>query len=173
MKYMVVYSSRTGNTKKVAEAIVSALPEGTPCVAAAEAPTDLSSYDCVFAGFWVDKGTADEEAKKVLETLTAKKVAVFATLGANPASEHAHKCLVSATELVPAQTEVVDSFICQGAVDPKLIEMMYKRFPADSPHGKNPESEARHAEAAKHPDEADLAAARAFAVRVTKKVSEA
>ena len=115
MKYMVVYSSRTGNTKKVAEAIVSALPEGTPCVAAAEAPTDLSSYDCVFAGFWVDKGTADEEAKKVLETLTAKKVAVFATLGANPASEHAHKCLVSATELVPAHTEVVDSFICQGA----------------------------------------------------------
>ncbi|MBF1323685.1 MAG: flavodoxin, partial [Megasphaera micronuciformis] len=38
---------------------------------------------------------------------------------------------------------------------------------------KNPESEARHAEAAKHPDEADLAAARAFAVRVTKKLSEA
>lgn len=57
-------------------------------------------------------------------------------LGANPASEHAHKCLISATELVPAHTEVVDSFICQGAVDPKLIEMMYKRFPADSPHGK-------------------------------------
>ena len=108
-----------------------------------------------------------------METLTAKKVAVFATLGANPASEHAHKCLISATELVPAHTEVVDSFICQGAVDPKLIEMMYKRFPANSPHGKNPESEARHAEAAKHPDEADLAAAHAFAVRVTKKVSEA
>ena len=51
MKYMVVYSSRTGNTKKVAEAIVSALPEGTPCVAVAEAPADLSAYDCVFAGF--------------------------------------------------------------------------------------------------------------------------
>ena len=77
MKYMVVYSSRTGNTKKVAEAIVSALPEGTPCVAVAEAPADLSAYDCVFAGFWVDKGTADEEAKKVLEALTAKKVAIL------------------------------------------------------------------------------------------------
>jgi len=112
-------------------------------------------------------------AQKILEALTAKKVAIFATLGADPTSEHAHKCLASATELVPAHTEVVDSFICQGAVDPKLIEMMYKRFPANSPHGKNPESEARHTEAAKHPDEADLAAARAFAERVTEKVSEA
>ena len=32
MNYLVLYSSRTGNTRMVARAIQKALPEGTPCV---------------------------------------------------------------------------------------------------------------------------------------------
>ena len=55
MKSIVIYSSLTGNTKQVAEAITSVLPTGTPCVSMKEVPSDLSSYDLVFAGFWVDK----------------------------------------------------------------------------------------------------------------------
>ena len=61
MKSIVIYSSLTGNTKQVAEAITSVLPAGTPpCVSMKEVPSDLSSYDLVFAGFWVDKGTANK-----------------------------------------------------------------------------------------------------------------
>ena len=63
MKSIVIYSSLTGNTKQVAEAITSVLPAGTPCVSMKEVPSDLSSYDLVFAGFWVDKGTANKEAR--------------------------------------------------------------------------------------------------------------
>ena len=55
MKSIVIYSSLTGNTKQVAEAITSVLPEGTPCVAMSELPSDIESYDLVFAGFWVDR----------------------------------------------------------------------------------------------------------------------
>ena len=69
MKSIVIYSSLTGNTKQVAEAITSVLPAGTPCVSMKELPSDLSSYDLVFAGFWVDKGTANKEARDVLGTL--------------------------------------------------------------------------------------------------------
>lgn len=54
MNSIVIYSSRTGNTKQVAEAIVGVLPEGTPCVPVNEAPADLSQYDLVFMGFWAD-----------------------------------------------------------------------------------------------------------------------
>ena len=60
MKSIVLYSTRTGNTKMVAEAIASALPEGTPCRNIREMNESLSDYDCVFMGFWVDKGTADD-----------------------------------------------------------------------------------------------------------------
>ena len=30
----------------------------------AEAPADLSAYDLIFAGYWVDRGTANAEAAK-------------------------------------------------------------------------------------------------------------
>ena len=56
MKSIVIYSSLTGNTKQVAEAITSVLPAGTPCVSMKELPPDVSSYNLVFAGFGWIKG---------------------------------------------------------------------------------------------------------------------
>ena len=56
MKTIVLYSSRTGNTKKVAQAVAGALPAGTPCLPVAEAPSDIEAYDLVFLGYWVDRG---------------------------------------------------------------------------------------------------------------------
>ena len=49
-----------------------------------EVPSDLSSYDLVFAGFWVDKGTANKEARDVLGTLHNPHIALFATAGVPP-----------------------------------------------------------------------------------------
>lgn len=55
MKYSIVYSSRTGNTKLLAEHLKSSLPDdsviyfGKPSAEAAEA-------DLIFLGFWTDKG---------------------------------------------------------------------------------------------------------------------
>ena len=54
MKSIILYSSLTGNTKRVAEAMASVMPEGTPCVPVKEAPENLADYDNVFVGFWVD-----------------------------------------------------------------------------------------------------------------------
>lgn len=171
MKTIVLYSTRTGNTKKVAEAIAEALPAGTPCLSVKEAPADIDRYDCVFLGFWVDRGTADKDSQDMLKQLTNKHVAIFATLGADPKSEHAAKSLDNGAAFLSEGVHVACTFICQGAVDPKLIEMMYKQFPAGHPHGKSPERDALHAEAAKHPDAADLENAKAFAADVMKKLA--
>lgn len=171
MKTIVLYSSKTGNTKKVAEAIASVLPQGTPCLDLTRSlPADLATYDCVFLGFWVDKGTADAAAQKVLPRLHNPHVALFATLGANPHSDHARKSLENGAALLPEGVELLDCFICQGKVDPQLIEAMYKRFPPESLHGRNPQSEARHKAAATHPDAQDLEAAAAFARSVLGKL---
>lgn len=166
MKSIVLYSTRTGNTKMVAEAIASALPAGTPCVDIKNLPEDVAAYDLAFMGFWVDKGTADDGSKAVLAKLTNPHVAVFGTLGANPQGEHAQKSMDNAVAFLPAGKKPVATFICQGKVDPKLIEAMYKRFPPESLHGKNAASEARHKAASTHPDAQDLANAKAFAQKV-------
>lgn len=166
MKSIVIYSSLTGNTKQVAEAIASVLPEGTPCVAMSELPSDIASYNLVFAGFWVDKGTANKEARDILGTLHNPHIALFATAGVPPHMEHAKQSLVNAAACLPDGVVPVDTFICQGKVDPKVIEMMYKMFPKGHSHGQSADRDARHKQAAVHPNEDDCKAAMKFAKHV-------
>ena len=169
-KFLVVYSSRTGNTRRVAEAVAAILPQGTPCLTTEEAPEIFAEYGCVFLGFWLDRGHIDAAAEKILTRLDAPKAALFMTLGALPDSPHAKEVMEKTVEQLPDQVTCLGTFCCQGKIDPKLIEQMYKMFPPGSPHGKSPERDALHAEAAKHPDEQDLERAKAFATQVADKV---
>lgn len=170
MKYIVLYSSRTGNTKKIAQAMTEVLPEGTPCLLMKEAPVDLSNYDCVCMGFWADKGTANNEAQKYLSRLQNDTVVLFATLGVPPQMPHALKTMAAARALLPKGQEPVGEFHCQGKVDPAVIEMMYKIFPKGHAHGQSAERDALHQMAATHPDANDLANAKAFMLAVRGKL---
>ncbi len=58
MKCLVVYSSVTGNTRKVAEAIFQAMPPDSEIFPVESAPAP-DAYDFVAVGFWGDRGTAD------------------------------------------------------------------------------------------------------------------
>lgn len=170
MKCIVIYSSLTGNTKMIAEAIASVLPEGSPCVAVDNVPADLDSYDLVFAGYWVDKGGPDKKSKELLGRLHNMNVAIFATLGAYPDSPHAMESLDKGAECLFDPECECGRFICQGKVDPQLVEQMAKMFPKDHPHGMNPERIKRLEDASKHPDENDCNNARAFAQEVLQKL---
>lgn len=165
MKTLIVYSSKTGNTKKVAEAILSVMPAGTEIFPLESAP-DPDGYDRIAVGFWVDRGTANAEMQPYLRKIREKKVGIFFTLGAFPDSEHAKQSCDAAIALLGDGCEVSARFWCQGAIDPKLTEWMSK-LPPEHPHAPNPERLRRWEEASKHPDVADLDAAkdafRAFA----------
>jgi hypothetical protein len=104
-------------------------------------------------GFWVDKGTADKRSMEYMKTLNGKNVALFATLGAYPDSEHARETLLRVETLMPGY-RILDSFICQGAIDPKLQEWMSK-LPSDHPHAVDEKRLKRWEDASSHPDEED------------------
>jgi flavodoxin len=171
MKSMVVYSTKTGNTKMVAEAIYDALPEPKDLFNVDENP-DPAPYDLVVAGYWVDKGSADAKARDFFRKLNNKQVALFGTLGAYPDSDHANKCREKTRALL-YQNEVLGDFICQGKVDPQLIKMMETKMKDDPHHSMTPERKERLAEAAKHPDKQDLENAMAFIREIAEKYSEA
>ena len=76
MKTLVTYSTLTGNTKKVAEAVFEAV-SGKKEIMDIKSIKEADGYDRILVGYWVDKGDANEEAKKFMETLKNKKVGTF------------------------------------------------------------------------------------------------
>jgi flavodoxin len=168
LKNLIVYSSLTGNTKKVAEAITEVL--GNVAVFPVETAPDPADYGLIAVGFWVDRGTADKKAQEYLKQIHGKKVALFATLGAYPDSEHAAKSMANAIVLLDESNKIMGTFICQGKVDPRLVER-FKELPADHPHAITSERQARHSEAAKHPDENDLQKAKEIFDKIMTRVT--
>ena len=165
MKALVVYSSLTGNTKMVAEAVAQVLmPDCTLC--AVEDNPNSADYDLVAVGYWVDRGTADKKAAAYLQTIKNADVALFVTIGADPQSEHARKSVENGIAMLDTSNRLRGTFICQGKIDPKLIENMSKMFPPGHPHSMTAERRARHVAASTHPDSDDLKAAQTVFGRI-------
>ncbi len=155
MKILLTYSSKTGNTKSVAEAIAKVLPAGTDFFEMQQVKT-ADTYDAVICGFWIDKGLPNKEALDFIEQIKNKKTAYFFTLGAYPDSEHARKCHKNITELFTKNGNTVEAaFGCQGRIDPNLTKM-FMSFPKDHPHYMDEARRKRHEEAAKHPNDEDF-----------------
>jgi len=163
MKSMVVYSSRTGNTKLVAEAVFDVLPGERRIYPVAEAPP-ADDCDFVAVGFWVDKGCPDSAAAAYMKTLRGLAVGIFGTLGARPDSDHARECVRRAVDLVSGN-RVVGTFLCQGRIDPAVVAVMKKQ--AADVHPMTPERMASIRAAESHPDETDLKNARAAFLSMT------
>lgn len=155
MKTIVIYSSKTGNTKLVAEKIAETLK--APLASFEEMP-DLTEFTHIALGYWVDRGMPNGHMKKVLSEVSGKKLFLFGTLGADPHSEHGEKCKAQARKLVEEKNEVLGEFLCQGKIDPNLIEM-FKQMPKDNIHAYTEENAKRYHLASTHPDEKDLAEA--------------
>lgn len=152
MKTLVVYSSRTGNTKMIAEAVAEAL---APCDfhPVQEAP-DAAAYDFVAVGYWVDKGMPDTACQNYMATIKDKKTALFGTLGVDPSHDHAKDCAKKGEDLLrEGGNTVYGTVLSQGKIDPKVIEAMKKM--AGDVHPMTPERIARIEAAKSHPNEDD------------------
>ncbi|MGL5428628.1 MAG: flavodoxin family protein, partial [Cetobacterium sp.] len=116
-KTALIYSSLTGNTKKVGEAIFEVI-EGEKTIFSVEevTPEMIKSYDRVIVGFWVDKGTADSRIRKLLGKTSGKEVAFFGTLGAEPDSDHGKKVYRRVTELCTKNNTLLGGFLSLGKV---------------------------------------------------------
>jgi flavodoxin len=157
MKSLVVYSSCTGNTRKVANAVFDSLPGDREIFPVEQAPR-ADGYDFVAIGFWVDKGRPDAKAVSYMQTVQGATVGLFGTLGADPDSPHARESMRRAVDLVSGN-QVAGTFLCQGRIDPAVVEMMTKT--ASHVHPMTPERMANIKAAETHPDDTDLEKAKA------------
>ena len=151
MRLWIVYSSVTGNTRRLAEGIAQELGDFQPRLAEIDSLDAPPEADVCLVGYWADKGRPDERASRFLSGLRHTRVGLFGTLGAYPYGPHARMVQAAAEELLDENCPLIGSFLCQGPVNPRLLERMRH---AGSPD--NPEAQRRHQIAAHHPNEGDM-----------------
>lgn len=169
MKSIVIWSSRTGNTKAVGSAIYEAL-SGDKEFAEAGRVKDFSPYDLVFVGFWGFRRGADMQARNVLTSLKGKQVAIYGTAGAWPDSDAAKSYVANAAALLDESNTYLGGFICQGRVHSFHIGKRSEH--AAKVHPMTEDRKIRLEEAEKHPDETDFANAAAWAKDMEKKAGQ-
>ena len=155
MKYAICYSSRTGNTGKLAEAIRQTLPT-LDCVYCGAPHVAANSADVIFAGFWTDKGTCDSQMGEFLQTLENKKVFLFGTAGFGGSAAYFTQILERVRANVTASCEIIGTFMCQGKMPEsvrKRYELMKEKMPQDDKVEMMIEN---FDKALPHPDQADL-----------------
>ena len=158
MKILVTYSSLSGNTKLLAEAIYAALTSENKTILPIKEASNAENYDVILVGYWVDKGAPSQEAAEFLRKLCDKKIGIFATLGYWPDSDHAYEALKKGEDLVKDSNEVICRYICQGKLSDQIIEA-FKSMPKDHFHALTDEKLRRYEIAARHPSKADIAVA--------------
>lgn len=80
MTYSIVYSSQTGNTKLLADALRAALP-AEDCLYFGAPDAAALAADRLYVGFWTDKGSCDSSVAAPLAQVTGQEVFLFGTCG--------------------------------------------------------------------------------------------
>lgn len=158
MKLLITYSSKTGNTKKLAEGIYKYMEMADCDLKPISEVENIEDYDTILVGYWVDKGGPNTEAAEFLKTIKNKKVGIFATLGAYPDSQHGWDSLLNGEKLVKEENEVIGKYICQGKLSDKIISF-FKTLGPENPHAITPAKLKRYEIAAQHPNEAEMQSA--------------
>lgn len=126
MKILLAYSSKTKNTYKVAKSIYERIKNfaEVDIINIKKAKTKLPDYDFYILGCWTDKGTANKNMINFIETqnIRNKNTAIFMTCGVPIDHYHAQDSINNFKQyMLDLNNNVLDSFICQGKIDPKVL----------------------------------------------------
>lgn len=165
MACAIVYSSRGGNTRLVAEGLKRALAEaGTDSTlveltadTGAEAREAAARADAVLAGFWTDKGTCPPEMAEFLAQLSGKRVFLFGTAGFGGEPAYFERILAGVEAKLPEDARYLGGAMCQGKMGP-AVRARYEGMLAEKPGDARIEAMIANFDAALgHPDDDDLA----------------
>ena len=163
---MIVYSSFTGNTKTIAEAINNALGKNS-CTYFGEIDGSVD-YDAaiLFVGFCVHKGSCTDDIKYYLESLENQKIALFGTAGFGGSKRYFETILEKAKSYIPKSNDIIGSFMCQGKMAENVFERYYKMLEDKPENSELLDKIDNYNKALSHPDENDLEGVQIFAKKI-------
>ena len=167
MDYLVVYSSKTGNTEKVAMEIFECLPGKSKDIQRVEEYTGEDA-DLYFVGFWNNKGTCSKEIMDLLGSLHKKQIALFGTCGMGNDPDYYCRVAKQVEAFLPDDSKCIGYFICPGKMPPQVLSG-YRKLQAAADGPKIRSMIRNYEEAMLHPDHEDLKHARGFVQEILLK----
>ena len=165
MGVQIVYTSRTGNTEKLAEAVFAAVPVKEKNVKRIEERTERDDGEMYLVGFWTDRGTASSEILDLLGNLHGKKVALFGTCGMGNVPEYYDRILNGVAAFIPEDCEYLGGFLCQGKM-PMQVREKYLKMRCPGNEGQIQKMLQNFDKALLHPDWKDMENAQRFVHRI-------
>lgn len=174
--YSIVFSSRTGNTAELAEAVREALPEGT-CehfgsvdgdagAGCGRTSSAIPASETLFVGFWTNQGVADQATQKLLGQLRNRKIFLFGTAGFGGSEAYFQAILGKTKAFIDDSNTVIGTYMCQGKM-PLSVRERYVKMKEQPDHMPNIDAMIENFDKAlAHPDADDL-------VKLANLVSEA
>ena len=154
MTYSIVYSSRTGNTKILADAIKEVI--GEKCIYFGIPDDEALKADYIFVGFWTDKGCCNSEIKDFLKTVKNKTVFLFGTAGFGENQEYFEKIIERTSKGLGEDVKVDGHYMCQGRM-PLSVRKRYEKMLESPVHMPNLQQLIENFDKAlTHPDLNDL-----------------
>ena len=142
MKYAIVYSSRTGNTRQLAEKAFEVLGEreGGECVYFGEVPAGplegataqrFREAEILYAGFWTDKGNADSGILSLFKELgktdnMPPEIILFGTAGFGADQAYFSQIIRRLEGELPQNCTVIGWYMCPG----RMGEGVRRRYEA-------------------------------------------
>ncbi len=162
--YSIVFSSRTGNTTELAEAVRKTLPEGTceyfgsvngndggSCASSA-----IPASETLFVGFWTNQGVADQATQQLLGQLKNRKVFLFGTAGFGGSEAYFQAILDKTKAFIDNSNTVIGTYMCQGKM-PLSVRERYVKMREQPDHMPNIDAMIENFDKAlSHPDANDL-----------------
>lgn len=154
----VTISSVTGNTEKIARAVLRELDSMGVAVSAfknremEEIPQERGP---LLMFFWCRKSGMDDLSLSVLEKCQGRTVIAIGTMGSYPQGTYGQRVYEKVKAQIKEQNFCAGVFLSQGKISEKRTE--YRRnLPPGDPHRLDERGLARHLESRKHPDEQDI-----------------
>lgn len=126
-RYSIIYSSRTGNTKKLAEAIYNVLPQNSCDYYGEVDKIENELSEVLYIGFWTEKGDADLQTIELLKQLKNKKIFLFGTAGYGESEKYFKNIVDNVKKNIDSSNTIIGIFMCQGKMPLSVLER-YKRM---------------------------------------------
>lgn len=173
MKIGIVYESKTGNTKIIAESIREVCQEAEHKVIFKDIK-DLDSkseeVDLYFLGSWTDKGDCGDSINEFCKGLNKQKIALFGTAGFGGSAEYYQSLTDRFADALAEDNTIMGSFYCQGKM-PTGIRNRYTKLLRENPEDEKLEVSIENFDKAQsHPDKDDIQNVKEFAKNILKQV---